>query len=50
MAGPLAGSLALAALTGGALPAERTRAAKAVGDRSDVAGEAPTPLHILVVP
>ncbi|PNW77771.1 hypothetical protein CHLRE_10g451000v5 [Chlamydomonas reinhardtii] len=40
VAGPLAGSLALAALTGGALPAERTRAAKAVGDRSDVAGYA----------
>ncbi|KAG2428708.1 hypothetical protein HXX76_011412 [Chlamydomonas incerta] len=39
-AGPLSGSLALAALTGGALPAERARAAKAVGDRPGIAGYA----------
>ncbi|KAG2449659.1 hypothetical protein HYH02_005189 [Chlamydomonas schloesseri] len=38
--GPLAGSLALAALTGGALPAERSRAAKAIGDRPGIAGYA----------
>ncbi|KXZ48657.1 hypothetical protein GPECTOR_26g560 [Gonium pectorale] len=38
--GPLAGSLALAALAGGALPAERTRAAAAVGERDGVGGYA----------
>ncbi|PNG68212.1 Queuine tRNA-ribosyltransferase subunit QTRTD1, partial [Tetrabaena socialis] len=36
--GPLAGSLLLAALAGGALPAERARAAAAVADKPGVQG------------